>query len=223
MPKPPKFIPGLLPPKPTDRKFLAAPLATSTTYVVPALVDLRPQLLTSSNQGFTPKCAAYAMAGWIEYYNWKYRGIAEQIDPNPIYARAKEIDEAPGIDGTTLDAVLKAAEDLQLISQVNSTSIRYVNTAEAQQALHRYGVILSAFTVTDKWSYATNDGWIPGGGSEIGGHAVVLCGYSNVNKPPWYAIQNSWGQQGWQGFNRLTPATFTDQFNFGLVWDFAGR
>lgn len=163
------------------------------------------------------------MAGWLEYYNWKYKGVAEQIDPNPIYARAKELDGQPNVDGTTLECVLQAAQDLQLISGVDTASIRYVPAAGVRQALHRYGVILSAFSITDKWSYANQEGWITEGGMNLGGHAVVTCGYSDVDNPPWYAIQNSWSEnQGWRGFNRLSPMLFNQQFDYGLVWDFPG-
>jgi hypothetical protein len=217
-----KFQPGLLPRKATDRRFLAAPLAAVN--VVPALVDLRPQLLSSSNQGNTPKCAAYSMAGWLEYYNWKYKGIAAQIDPDPIYDRAKMLDGVPEAAGTTLEAVLQAAHDLQLITPVETASIRFVGPDGVQQALHRYGVILAAFNIAEGWRGAAPNGWIAEGGVALGGHAVLLCGYSTVDNPPWYGIQNSWGeQQGWRGFNRMTVSLFKQQFDYGLICDFPER
>lgn len=215
-----KFVPGLLPRKPTDRRFVAAPLAAGN-YVVPATIDLRSQLLPSSNQGETPKCAAYAMAGWLEFYNWKYKGVAQQIDPDPIYARAKQLDGEPTVQGTTLEAVLQAAQDLQLISDIATTSIRQVSAKGVAQALHRYGVVLAAFDITENWTDARPNGWIAEGGLGLGGHAVLLCGYSLVDTPPWYAIQNSWGEQnGWRGFNRMAVPMFDSQFVYGLIWDF---
>lgn len=214
------FVPGLLPRKSTDRRFLAAALSTAT-YVVPAQIDLRSQLLPSSNQGQTPKCAAYSMAGWLEFYNWKYKGIAEQIDPDPIYARAKQVDGEPNVEGTTLEAVLQAAQDLNLISNVDTGSIREIKASGVQQALHRYGAVLGAFDIDEGWLTAMPNGWIAEAGSPLGGHAVLLCGYSAVDNPPWYALQNSWGdQQGWRGFNRVTDQLFRRQFVYGLVWDF---
>jgi len=164
------------------------------------------------------------MAGWLEFYNWKYKGSAQQIDPDPIYARAKMLDGEPTQDGTTLECVLQAAQDLNLISLVDTTSIRHVSAAGVRQALHRYGVILSAFSITDKWSSAAPDGWLAQGGLNQGGHAVVTCGYSIAEAIPWFAIQNSWGDsQGWRGFNRLAPEMFNQQFDYGLVWDFPER
>lgn len=220
------FIPGLLPPKDTDRRFLSASLA-GMGYVPPVQVDLRPQLLPSSDQGTTPKCAAYAMAGWIEFYNWKYKGIADQIDPDPIYARAKFID-GNSTPGTTLESVLQAAQDLGLIASSLIGNIRQVTAAGVQQAIHRYGAILAAFEITESWENATPNGWIDMGGLGLGGHAVLLCGYSNIVNPPydepWYGFQNSWGeQQGWRGFNRVKHALFQQQFKHGLIWDFVNN
>ena len=217
------MTPGLLAPRTSDRQFLAASMAAPTTYVVPALVDLRPQLLPASNQGDSPKCAAYAMAGWLEFYNWKYKGVTAQIDPDPIYERAKQLDGVPSVEGTTLECVLQAAQDLGLFSAVDTASIRTVTVDGVQQALHRYGVILSAYSVTDKWWRATADGWLSPGGLAVGGHAVLTIGYSAVDTPQWFAVQNSWGEkQGWRGFNRLSPELFQQQFDYGLVWDFHG-
>jgi C1A family cysteine protease len=123
--------------------------------------------------------------------------------------------------GPLLKALPLAAQDLELMAQVDVDSIRDISKGELQQALHRYGVVLAGFRITDKWSAASADGWIAPGGTEIGGHAVVLCGYSQIDTPPWYAFQNSWGEgQGWRGFNRMTPEVFNQQFDYGLVWDF---
>lgn len=199
-------------------------MATPATYIVPSLVDLRPQLLPASNQGDSPKCAAYAMAGWLEFYNWKYKGITQQVDPDPIYSRAKELDGVPTVDGTTLECALQAAQDLGLLAPVDATTIRFVTVEGVRQALHRYGVILSAFSITDKWWRAMPDGWLSPGGLDMGGHAVLTIGYSAVDAPQWYAVQNSWGDtQGWRGFNRMTPEQFNQQYDYGLVWDFPTR
>lgn len=214
-----KFVPGLLPRRPSDRRFVAASLA-SANYAVPAMMDLRSQLLPSSNQQDSPKCAAYAMAGWLEFYNWKFKGIAKQVDPDPLYARAKQLDGSPSLAGTTLEAVLQAAQDLGVLSGVDNASIRQVSANGVAQALHRYGVVLAAFDITDRWLDAAPSGWIKEGGLNLGGHAVLICGYSLVDSPQWYAVQNSWGERsGWRGFNRMTAATFNSQFSYGLVWD----
>ncbi|OHD25567.1 MAG: hypothetical protein A2Y38_07990 [Spirochaetes bacterium GWB1_59_5] len=208
--------PGLIL-NPKRERRLAVSLATEE-YIVPAHIDRRPEMLPPSNQGVFPHCAAYAMAGVLEYHNWKW-GTYGQIDPLPIYKRAKEIDGLGGGDGTTLEAVLQAAQVLGLMHNLNPDSVREVSSPnDVKQALHRYGVLLAAFAVTDEWSYAQPDGWIPDGGRNVGGHAVCLVGYSTAETPHWYGIQNSWGGQGWRGFNRLTEEQFRDQFQYALCW-----
>ena len=215
------FKAGLLPRKITDKRFLSASLE-AFSYVVPAHIDRRTELLPCSNQGYTSKCAAYSIAGWLEYYNWKYYGVARQIDPNPIYKEAKKLDGAPDEDGTTLEAVLNAARNLGLITNVDMKSIREISyPSDIKQAIHRYGVVLTALNITDEWFNAEPRGWIPDGGNYIGGHAILACGYSDIESPNWIAVQNSWGdEQGWRGFNRLTPELFNEQFMYGLVFDF---
>lgn len=212
-----KFTAGLLP-RTTPRRLQLS--AAPTSYVVPAHLDRRPEMLPTSDQGDTSKCVAYAIAGYLEFRRWKDYGIAEQIDPNPIYARAKELDGMPNEEGTTLEAGLQAAQDLRLMSRVENSALREVYTfPEVQQAIHRYGVIIGAFNIQAGWLDATPGGWIQPGGGVLGGHAVTLTGYSLIETPPWFAIQNSWGDaQGWRGFNRMSHDLFLEQFEYGLVW-----
>lgn len=210
------FIPGLLSRSAPRRSLLAAPIG----YFAPRHIDRRSELLTASNQGQTSQCVAYALAGWLEYYRWKYAGVAEQIDPAPIYNRAKEIDGFPNQDGTTLEAALQAAQDIGLMSPVDQGSLIDVSTElEVKQALHRYGVVLAAFVATDAWMNPSSDGWMQPGGRAIGGHSVLLCGYSDLETPPWYALQNSWGDIGWRGFVRMSSEQFAAEFSYGLTWD----
>jgi hypothetical protein len=194
--------------------------AAPDSYRAPLFIDHRAELLQASNQGDSQKCAAYAMAGWLEHYRWKNEGIAEQIDPDPIYARAKEIDGYPGTEGTTLQAVVQAAQDLKLLANVSGVR-ELTGPKKVMQALHRYGVILGAFSATDKWGKAAPDGWMENGGAYVGGHAVLICGYSNLpGERPYLSIQNSWGSEvGWQGFERMSPLQFEQEFYYGLIWD----
>lgn len=212
-----KFTAGLLP-RTTPRRLQLS--AAPTSYVGPAHLDRRPEMLPTSDQGNTSKCVAYSIAGCLEYRRWKRDGIAEQIDPNDIYARAKQLDGMPGQEGTTLEDGLQAAQDLGLMSRVENSLLREVYTfPEVQQAIHRYGVILGAFNIQAGWMAATPDGWIPAGGGNLGGHAVAICGASTLTEPWWVAIQNSWGDaQGWRGFNRMPHDLFLQQFEYGLVW-----
>ncbi len=211
------FTPGLHLRSPARR-----PLALAAEqYVVPAHIDRRSELLPASNQGGTSQCVAYGLAGWLEYYRWKNEGDARQVDPQPIYNRAKEIDGLGNVEGTTLEAGLQAAQHLGLITPVDNDRVRTITTpAQVRQALHRHGVVLGAFNVRAGWLRASAGGWIQPGGEPMGGHCALLCGYSLIETPPWFAIQNSWGEgQGWRGFNRLSVELFAEQFDYGLVWE----
>ena len=207
------FIPGLLPERYETRKFLSAAIEPMATYIVPEMIDHRAELLPMGNQGSTSKCAAYGTTTIAEWWNWKRKGTTVQLDPNPLYDRAKQLDGEPNEPGTTVSAVLQAAQDLGYISKLSNGSLRYVNADMVKRAMHLYGCLLAAFDITDKWSYAQLDGWIPEGGRTVGGHAVVLCGYNLRDTIPYYTIANSWGQEhGWRGFNRMSEGMFRDQF-----------
>lgn len=209
-------MPGLYLNK-TNKKSLSA---ATEGYFVPVHLDRRTELLPTSNQKNTSKCVAMALAGWLEYNRWKNDGITKQIDPDPIYSRAKQIDEIVG-EGTTLEAGLQAIQDLGLVSANQVNNIRSVSyPGDVKRAIHKYGVVLAAFDATSNWQFANKNGWIEPGGNSIGGHAVILCGYSDIDKIPYFSLQNSWGEnQGWRGFNRISQELFVEQFSYGLVWD----
>jgi hypothetical protein len=216
-----KFVPGLIHSGAFELKFLAAGVAPPDSgYFVPATVDLRPQLLPSNHQGETPLCAAFAVAGWLEYLRWKYFGEVNQIDPEPIYKTAKSLDGYPQVEGTTLEAAIAAAEKLGYFKDFQYGSIRKIRATDAPQALHRYGIVLCGLNITENWTRVDNTGWLKPGGAILGGHAVLLCAYSLRHNPPWYAVQNSWGTDyGWHGFVRLTPDIFHSQFLYGAVME----
>jgi len=212
------FKTGLLPHRNRRFQLLSSPLLTSSRYYSPVHIDRRSELLTSNNQGNTQECVGYAIAGWAEYYRWKYLGIAEQIDASKIYERAKQIDGYPNEEGTTLEAGLQAAQDLKLLPP--ATRIREVSTkSEVKEALHRYGVVISSFMATDKWMNPESSGWMQEGGEKLGLHCVLLCGFSDIENPNYFSLQNSWGDIGWRGFVRMSPAQFDKEFQYGLAWD----
>jgi len=196
--------------------------APGDTLIVPAQLDARSQLLQSGDQGSSDECVGHAMAGMLEFWNWKYLGRTVHIDPHQIYVRAKEID---GIKqaGTTLAAGFQAAQDLKLMPPLHTSLIREIsNWWEIQRALHLYTMVLGAFEITDKWMEATADGWVRPGGKVLGGHACLICGFSNAGPEPFFEWQGSWGPQGWRGFNRMSIDLFKEQFQYGLVAHWPG-
>jgi hypothetical protein len=212
------FIPGLLPRQPSDRQFLRAVLGNPAEVIVPAWVDWTSQLLTASDQGQLPHCAAEAVCGLIEFDNWRTRHVYQQLDQIPLYRRAKEIDGMPTTSGTTLASALQAAQDIGYMQPLGADRIRNVATAsEMEQALHSYGPVITAFQITDQWFNVGGDGWITSGGNRIGGHAVITAGYEKSEAVPYFIIANSWGRRvGWDGMMRMTYEVFNEQFDGGL-------
>lgn len=193
----------------------------ASAVTVPPYIDHRWDMLPSSDQGSSPKCAAYAMAGIVEYYRWRVTGIAEQVDPNPIYSAAKTLDGVPDQEGTTLEAVAQAAINLGLIP-IDPKSIRVVKSPlDVKRAIHRYGPILSAYEINRGWLQVPLNGWIADSAVDVGPHAVVTCGYADDETPQYTEIQNSWGEDGvgWRGFMRMRQDQFIATFNYGLAWD----
>jgi hypothetical protein len=201
-------------------QFRCAALQAAETSGKPEHMDYRAEMLKTDNQGASSMCAAYAMAGCIEWWGWKMFDVQLQVDPKPIYEVAKKLDGFPDEEGTTLEAVARAAVELDLID-IDLSTLRVVRLPDVKRALHRYGPMLSAFVIHEGWQKAAADGWINDSGNVLGGHAVVLTGYSQVELPNYFSLQNSWGEAmyGWRGFARMSPAQFAKEFAYGLCWE----
>ena len=182
-------------------------LSTAKKFRAPRKIDHRDMLLTSSNQGQTPHCAGYSTAGLVEYYNWKTLHYPKQEDGDAIYLGAKEIDGFDG-DGTTLSAAAKAAIAKGLIK--GKTKYVAPTRRDIKFAVHEHDVVLAGFKITNEWNFVSKKGIIPifkNGIIQLGGHAVLICGY---DKNGVY-IQNSWGPDwGLHGF-ALIPWEMVDK------------
>ena len=186
--------------------------------VRPFRIDGRGELLRSSNQRQTSECAAYTMAGAIEYARLRWLDVAEQIDPHPIYLKAKELDGLEG-EGTTLDAVIQAAIALGWIKRtMEPEQVRTL--PELKAALRKYRVVLGGFEVDDSLSTVQPDGWWTGLGEILGGHAMLVCGLAEDTEE-WIGCQGSWGEQGygWHGFIRMMPDVWRERWCYGLAFD----
>jgi hypothetical protein len=212
------FKSGLIIPPQTIAEATYPVVGSPALYRPPVQLDRRTELLSASNQGPTSMCASEAMAGWLEHYRWKFYAIAEQIDPEPIHKKAKEIDGYPNDEGTTLQAAVMAAHYIGLLPTPSSLlEVRSLDSLK--QAIHRYGVVICAFNITQGWSQAGADGFIGNDDTVMGAHAVLACGYSEIDEPQFVGVQNSWGEaDGWRGFVRLTAEQFDRQFIYGITW-----
>ena len=188
---------------------------TNTEFLAPRKIDNRDMLLMSSNQGNTPHCAGYATAGYIEFQNWKHLHYPRQVDGDEIYRQAKTIDWIKS-EGTTLSSAIKGAIQLGFIKG-ELKAIKKTRIA-IKFAIHQYGVVVSAFDITDEWNYVNGKtgmlNILDGEAEDLGGHAVLLCGY---DKDGVY-IQNSWGENwGVHGFAIVPWELFDKQFYSGRV------
>ena len=207
------FEPGLIPEN--EEINLASGDMLEGSLDVPPWIDNMPGLLQSSDQGMSSECAAYAMAGYVEFQRWKDRLSYEQIRPRPIYKMAKQIDEKPDVKGTTLGAVHEAARVMGFISEDAGPTV-FRTLHELYAAIQLQGVALVGLKIDDGWNKSTAAGWIKKGKTTLGGHAVLACSYSK--KKNWIGFQNSWGpRRGYKGFMRMKTDLFKEQFIYGIT------
>ena len=192
----------------------ASLLKSPTNFVAPAKLDFRDMCIQTSNQLQTPHCAGYSTAGFIEVQNWRTLHYPEQINGDAIYDAAKKLDGYPG-DGTSLNCAAKGAINLGLING----SIEFIgrDSQKVRFAIHENCVCIGAFGITNEWNNVGRDGKIPNYGNaakDIGGHAVLICGYDGEG----IYIQNSWGVSwGLYGFCFLSWEQFEWQFDSGAI------
>lgn len=168
------------------------------------------------DQGAKPWCAAYAAANYAENVLWRRRGYHMELDPEPLYNYAKSIDGDPDGPGTylecTLEALLTYGHFDASICKIKTVGGGLFGNSGAlvdvKYAIHKYGVCMAGFDITDEW-YAPKGGVVRGGGTKQGGHAVLVVGYD----PDGVIIQNSWGRgYAHDGFVYLTNKAFGEQF-----------
>lgn len=176
------------------------------------------------NQEDKPYCAAYAATSFAESVLWRKNNFPQEIDPKEIYARAKEIDGQPDVDGTTLEAALQAVIDkgyLDSKCKVKMFGGKSMGCNDGlmsvKYAVHKYGCCVAGFKITDEWyspSWFTDTIKGKWRAKQLGGHAVLICGYTEKK----VRIMNSWGKKyADDGFVWITNEEFDNQFVYGAV------
>lgn len=186
--------------------------------VNPRKIDNRQQCSVVESQGSTPHCAGYSICNLCEALIWKKTGKLINLNADQVYAKAKEIDGDLNSDGTYLEAAIKAAFQLGGFDGANIKIGTIYNdgtdkTVEMVKFLiHKYDFLHAGFQITEGW-YSANerDYFIRDRGANLGGHAVLLCGYDLDG----VYLQNSWGIS-WKskGFGILPWSTFKKQFMY---------
>lgn len=194
-------------------------LLKTPNFLAPKYQDHTPCCMPADDQGQTSKCAAYAMAGLLEVYNWMKKRVPEAYAPDPIYARAKAID-GNDFPGTYLESVFSAAKDLGHLKQ-DAEMVILRSLYDVKFALFEYDVCLAGFHITEGWNNTnTKTGWIGNEPRGLGGHAVLLnwyCDYGHQDDGVGWT--NSWGLDNWglEGKGRMRIPQFREQFMYGLA------
>jgi len=83
--------------------------------------------------------------------------------------------------------------------------------------LHKYDFVQIGCNVTDSWYWKNNNDYtIVPGGKQIGGHAILACGWSIDG----LYIQNSWGKEwGAKSFAIIRWDAFLEQFLYACYID----
>jgi len=85
---------------------------------------------------------------------------------------------------------------------------------DVQFALHKHGVCIAGFMITEGWNeVSSKTGYIGDDPEVIGGHATLLCWYDSEG----VGFQNSWDKWGVKGFGRMTWTQFETQFMYAVV------
>jgi hypothetical protein len=167
-----------------------------------------------------PYCAAYTAVGFAENILWRKNDYITQIDPVPIYKRAKQIDGDPYGEGTSLTAVLQVLLEKGYFSkdcriQVIDNNSGFENSIK--YAIHKFGCCLLACNITEEWYLCGPKKTSVTGKSyntSLGGHAILACGYNADG----VIIHNSWGEEwGQYGFALITWEALRKQFIYAAA------
>lgn len=171
----------------------------------------------TEDQGSNPWCAAYSAAMFAENILWRKHGKPPTIKEDWIYKHAKSVDGMPNVEGTTLVAAL----DALLVGGLFNPAICKVKVLRTPEqvkfAVHKFGACLLGMNITREWySCNINKPSIYGQGdqTQLGGHAVVCCGYDRQG----FYILNSWSSRwGRFGYAIVSYECFKKQFCYGAV------
>ena len=195
-----------------------------TGTICPLRIDNRQLMSPTDNQTVTPHCAAYSAATLVESLLWKRSGKLKQLDSHQVYALAKQIDGEVQMDGTYLEAAMKAVltlckkdPEFSFLDEAK-VGLFYNDQTDAtiqaaKDLIHRYDFLQVGFNIDEGWYTCTQNNYVlrPHGRS-LGGHAVNLCGYDEDG----FYVMNQWSIDfGSKGFAIMPYDTFLKQFMYG--------
>jgi C1A family cysteine protease len=205
---PPGFTPGTgFIPSPHDPKdhplSLYIPRLAEVERELPATRVVYSNSMPLYNQGESSMCVAFsaALASTIDQRRDHRRTIV--YDAPELYARCKEQDGIPNIDGTypriALD--IKRARGIRILSSRIASEVGDLDQIgayaalrdieEVKAAIYLFGSAALGSVWYDEWFDIPVSKTFPPGSREGGGHAYLAIGYSD--KKQALLIQNSWG------------------------------
>lgn len=198
-----------------------------TGTICPLRIDNRQLMSPTDNQTVTPHCAGYSAATLVESLLWKRSGKLKQLDSHQVYALAKQIDGEVQMDGTYLEAAMKAVltlckkdPDFSFLADAKVGLFYNDNTDATIQStkdlIHRYDFLQVGFNIDEGWYTCTQNNYVlrPHGRS-LGGHAVNLCGYDDDG----FYVMNQWSIDfGSKGFAIMPYDVFLKQFMYGTYF-----
>jgi hypothetical protein len=176
------------------------------------------------SQGDKPWCAAYMEAQLLSASWWREFHVRHDFPEDQLYAAAKRYDGGSG-DGTTLEAIMSAAQEkdwgVGLYAHLEPCE-QVFEVEDVIFAIHKYGLVMVGLQITDGWNNLNKDGSIGPGTKPIGGHALLVSGYSKscnaIWGPNWWG--KAWGKNGWWV---MTLQQFEAQFGYGyaakITWE----
>lgn len=211
------MIPGLYPDPPDPRDLLLrrvlprGPVADS--------MDYRDTMMEVRSQGDEGACAAFAAAAMKESQEVRDCGLDTALSPRYVYHYAKKYDGMPGVEGTTLRAIMKTLYENGICLEdtwpyVPNNPGRKPNHADNDAAAFKIETYAKLTTLLDMEKCLAINGpfligldigptWETAGEymadpprryNSLGGHAVCVCGFDRPRK--LMLIKNSWGK-GW--------------------------
>jgi len=220
---------GRIPSPPDDRDhplslYLAQPLSAIAlpTYRYPGYSTKFPVY----NQ-VGPSCVGNGSALMASMDQRKDHLHWDTFDGEELYARCKDVDGAPDVDGTYPRVAYKIRQDRGAkvktsprTSEVGSFAkisayARLTSILEIKIAIYLYGAVGLGSTWFDEWFTPDLAGYVPKGQVPAGGHFYDAIGYSDSRKA--FLCQNSWDKTWGITFNG-TGGRFWLRYEY-IDWD----
>lgn len=218
---------GRLPDKPDDRDY--AWRAAIRTEEAPSLPTgySRTTIPAPTDQGATSMCVAHACGHLKMHQERRQHRHWYDPDEGELYARCKERDGYPGVEGTTIRAAMgvlagrgvlmrrsaaKPAYPFKIESYVRLRSLR-----EIKEALLGDGPVVMGIDVDANWNTPAADGQLgdPTGAPE-GGHAFLVFGWADRRMS--LKCLNSWGASWGHNGRFWLPYTHLDAYSAWDAW-----